>query len=564
MNNIGRDNERLPGDSVSGLQDRQATLSRPGSPSIRAQAAGSIAPDIGNTRAPAVGNSSAVQATVSIGGSGLPARANANPAVRPEDHGQSDRARSTKRRRVTPPPEAAEGKRRSVRIRDARLRATSVAAAQGTPIDRSSAVCDRHDSQRPVPSRGSIERAELRAAWQAKQEAARGHFGAEIRLDGPAPDFPAPDFTTGVERVTRAGNVTEAEFSRLGWVTSQLANEVFAGKSSFGANISMPNVRSIAVPAFFEFVADDLVAPQLRRFDFDLGRPGFAPSLHRLGNDIQVVSLLELRLQGSLHELGARFDAPNLTHLSLENCRNILSLPPDINIPSLTTLDLRGAPRFLGFPPGFFEGVPLLRSIELEGTQIRYEDLPEAIRNNGAIHIDIRPEQARAQDIGGLQSTHHASVHGSASASARALMVAIGDLSEFDIGGALHALNDHILALPPDDVPEGLQAHLDRPIPELLRELEALPMQHPWRQYFGSKVNAAKRAVGEGIRHLNHTDKRSSVKTSHYLAAIWEATGMEAVMTLEFLGSGVRDVPGTFRAFVRTRPSSARDIAQAG
>jgi hypothetical protein len=312
------------------------------------------------------------------------------------------------------------------------------------------------------------------------------------------------------------------------WIHGEsFTSKLFAGARGLGNNLTCNNLKWLGTPRHFTELGNYIVAEKLGRLDLSLDKvqvaysePKYVGGLRRIGNNFSAPSLQQLNLHYQEHftEFGRQFNTPNLIGLSLRGAKSFETFPDDMRLPSLVTLDLIGAERFRAFPADFFEHMPNLRSLELRDTGVRYRDLPQHIRENRDIYIDIRPAGEGNERIDGQQTTHQQSVHLSSSKSAERI-VAKAAYAEFS--EEFERLSDYIMALPSAPAPDSLQPRLDAGLEGLVRYVRALEKEHPHRQYFTAPVNAAKRGLSGAALTMDVKDPHSGISTKDYLTACW-------------------------------------------
>ncbi|MBF7144669.1 MULTISPECIES: hypothetical protein [Pseudomonas] len=384
--------------------------------------------------------------------------------------------------------------------------------------------------------------ANLRQQWLQQQNMIREAFDQQglIKKDlvaSPDQPFEYVDFFQDFHQrkpadMTRAGHLDKDEILRESeWIHGEsFTKELFAGARGLGNNLTCNNLKWLGTPRHFTELGDYIVAEKLSRLDLSLdnlvagdGSRKVVGGLRRIGNNFSAPSLQQLNLHYQEHftEFGRQFKAPNLIGLSLRGATSFEKFPGDMRLPSLVTLDLIGAERFRGFPAGFLDHMPNLRSLELRGTAARYRDLPQHIRENRDIYIDIRPAGEGNGRIDGQQTTHQQSVHLSSSKSAQRI---IAKAAGAKFPEEFERLSDYIMALPSVPVPDGLQARLDAPLGGLVQYVQALGKEHPHRQYFTAPVNAAKRGLSGAALTMDVKDPHSGISTKDYLTACWHVT----------------------------------------
>lgn len=283
----------------------------------------------------------------------------------------------------------------------------------------------------------------------------------------------------------------------------------------------LENLLIISLPEHTKALGE-LHAPRLRTIIF--GAEGRSQITHFEDNfKVPSITFLNLGCLPRFQRFGKGFEASNLLSLSLSNSRSFRGFPDDIKFSAMSVMDFTNCENFRAFPEGFFDDMKNLRSLMLKGSRVRYETLPAFIRQNHNIQIDIRPDP-RLRNVAPppawRQTTHAASVHAS---SAKSAIDLLDDLPELDVESALEELREYVLNLPHDPVPEGLNP--DLPIPELMKMFKDIPADHPYREYYRSKVNAARRAVTSEAE--DYVEPRSNITAKTFLAAGWFASNLE-------------------------------------
>lgn len=380
----------------------------------------------------------------------------------------------------------------------------------------------------------------LRKHWTDQQNQVRQHYADQglIRKDYAQDPLYVPEsvkqamFSQPIEPLSRAGYKDKDEILQESeWLTGEaFMKSLFSGTKSFGNNLNCPNLRWLDVPQHFKELGDNFQAPSLVRLDLYTKRAfqsAWAPpaepqggELQRLGDNFHAPSLQQLNLafQRNFVEFGQHFHAPHLTGLSLRGATSFSAFPDDVRFPILVTLDLVNATNFREFPADFFDRVPNLRSLELRGTGVRYRSLPQHIRDNRDIHIDIRPVGEGNERIGGQQTTHQQSIHFSSSESAKRILA---KTPKVDLALEFDKLRDHVGSLLPTPIPEGLQPHLQATLDDRVKYVLTLDKDHPHRQYFSSPVEAAKRVFQGHPMYLQAVDPASKIGVKDYLSACW-------------------------------------------
>lgn len=348
---------------------------------------------------------------------------------------------------------------------------------------------------------------ELRKQWNEHQNAIRQPFADQhlIRKDVTADTgnsaFAIPDYFSDLKPKQRNGVEDNAELlHEAEWLHGdKFLSDLFEGHSALGDNIECKNLKWLGIPAHLKELGNNITANKLRRLDFHYETTFKAGEqqwkggeIRRIGNNFSSTSLqsINLNIQAHFTDFGRNFSAPNLVHLSLRDAKSFQGFASDMNIPALRVLDLTGAENFRAFPADFFDKCPHLRSLELRGTGVRFEDLPERLQEDHDIHIDIRP--AAAGQLHGRQNTHQQTVHFSSSQSARRIHDKFKD-NMLDV--QYQEMKGYLLAQPATPVPQGLETHLTSDLNNLVRYIHTLDKQHPHRQYFTQPAEAAKRAM---------------------------------------------------------------------
>lgn len=303
------------------------------------------------------------------------------------------------------------------------------------------------------------------------------------------------------------------------------------GLDSLRDNLDCQKLHWLSAPQALESIGHNFRAPELRRLDFFTQKEdALSPTgqrtipvikggkIHCIGNNFYAPNLQTLNLneQKRFRSFGSGIHLPNVTALHLKNAINLKELPNDLHLPSLVTIDLTGAKNFRAFPQNFFTNSPNIRSIELLGTQVRFAHLPQHIRDNQAIYIDLRPENLREQRIGGQQTTHSQTVHKSSTDSAKRIMAKLGNT---DLDTALSKLDNHVRMITPLTPPEDLEPKLKGDTTALIAYVMSLDHNHPHRAFFTNKQNAAKRAMEPNNPFHNYRDRGSNIRVIDYLAA---------------------------------------------
>jgi len=198
-----------------------------------------------------------------------------------------------------------------------------------------------------------------------------------------------------------------------------------------------------------------------------------------------------------------------LTHLNLAACANLKDLNCSNN--QLRTLDLSDCHRWsrvnaqdnrllrnLSFPlVNQPRQIPFM-FLELNNTSVRWNRLPQAIRYNHHIRIDIQPipHQGAHQNINQAQNTHTVSIHRAASNNAITLK---NNNLYIDVGVFYGSFSNWIQQLP----------------------IESAAIEKGYaNDHFKNK--AAQEWIQNPL-HLDHTDETSMVSAKEFLALAWSA-----------------------------------------
>lgn len=298
--------------------------------------------------------------------------------------------------------------------------------------------------------------------------------------------------------------------------------------SGTGVNVSkvpksiQENLRTLFIPENAVSIGQDLTARRLLNLKFS------KPSESRFTcfeNNFSAPLMTELFLLNlpNFRDFGTGFNAPALHTLKLTGSKNFEAFPEGVRFPALNILELGGCENFRSFPAGFFNGMTELHRLILEGTQVRFESLPDFIRKNAAIYIDIKPVDPFEnvfQPLDWRQTTHAAPVHISVAESAIRLLA---DLPPFDVDSTLEGLRAYVFSLPDDPIPEGLNP--DLPTPQLMNMFQDLSADHPYRDYYRSQVKAAQRALT--LDEEDYLEPLSNVPAKTFLAAGWFASNLK-------------------------------------
>lgn len=384
-----------------------------------------------------------------------------------------------------------------------------------------------------------IDIADLRQHWIQLQNRTRAAFDQQgVIIKGSTGTLAQPfqylgDFhdlhNTKPADITRAGHLDKDEILRESeWIHGEsFTRELFAGARGLGNNLTCNNLKWLGIPRHLTELGDHIVAPKLIRLDLSpahlVAKDRLKKSiggLRRIGNNFSAPSLQQLNLhyQENFTEFGRQFNTPNLIGLALYGAKRFEKFPDDMRLPSLVTLNLVGAERFREFHAGFLDDMPNLRSLELRGTGVRYRDLPQHIRENRDIHIDIRPAGEGNERIDGQQTTHQQSVHFSSSKSAQRIVAKAAGVT---LSEEFEKMSDYIMGLPCAPIPDGLQPKLNGPLEDLVRYVQALGKEHPHRQYFTAPVNAAQRGLSGAAFTMDMKDPHSDISIKDYLTACW-------------------------------------------
>lgn len=198
-----------------------------------------------------------------------------------------------------------------------------------------------------------------------------------------------------------------------------------------------------------------------------------------------------------------------LAHLNLSGCANLKDLNCSNN--QLSTLDLSDCHRWsrvnaqnnrtlrnLSFPlVNQPRPIPFI-ILELNNTSVRWNRLPQAIRNNHNIRIDIQLIHPRRehQNINQAQNTHTASIHRAASNNAAKLK---NDNSDIDIDALYDSFSNWIQQLP----------------------IESAAIENSYAN--DDFKNKAAQEWIQNPSHLDHTDVTSMVSVKEFLALAWSA-----------------------------------------
>jgi hypothetical protein len=438
-----------------------------------------------------------------------------------------------------PPAAAGQGAAGGPLSTTSRGRPHSEVSAEGTRSASGLALNDLSIRTTPAPAavapRAALDFTDqdgLLAAWKRQQEELRGPLVEEGLIRQQTWGFMEDVGSDGGRSVDAEistpieGDPVEA-LTHAVQMPFHMAAALLSGTKRIGDDCRAEELQTLGLPWFIEEIGDNFSAPKLAGLSSapSVWHPNTQSLLQhsrfqRFGDNVAVPSLQKIKFKNHQHFVGfgRNFQAPSLTTLTIGDCPVFSAFPEDFHLPSLVSLDLKGCGSLQALPARFFDGLDALRNIELLGTRVRFNQLPAAIRNNPAIHIDIRPVADVAVALGGAQSTHVASVHFSTSESARRIVETAGT---FDVDYELLDLRNHVDELPAEPVPEGLQPYVDGPLPELLAHVRPLEADHPHKRYFTSEVNAAKRALFGQLPHQDAVERNSQVGMSTYLAASW-------------------------------------------
>lgn len=239
-------------------------------------------------------------------------------------------------------------------------------------------------------------------------------------------------------------------------------------------------------------------------------------------NQLESLQLNNVRLQ-KLDCSGNQLNTLNLSHcpnlieidtsenplesLQISHCPQIKVL--DCSSNHLASIDLRHCPQLVYL--GLCDNNPLvdlslpqinpamqnpLRHLGLTNTGIEWNNLPEAIRENQEINIDIRPNNAINQNLNNAHNTHIASIHRSASKNAA-------------------KLKNNNLNVNTDQAYENLSSWIF----ELSIEDAAIENGLANEAY---KNKAAEEWIQNPL-HLNYIDRASGVSIKEFLALAWIA-----------------------------------------